>query len=139
MRRERGFTLLEVLVALAIASLAGTMLFQGATGGLLAARVGGHVEEALSRAHSHLDALGRAGPLVVGEQSGDDGSGFRWRVRVSPLGTAPVARGDAATVARGPFVALYQVSVEVGWDSDGSPRAVRLDTERVGAVPPPPP
>ena len=135
MRGERGFTLLEVLVAFVIAALALGALYQGTLGGLLAARVSGQTQEALSRARSRLAEIGHGAPLRAGEQQGDDGGGYRWRLRVMPVATAPLARGDAGTVARGPRAALYAVTVWIAW----SGREVRLDSEAVAAAPPPAP
>ena len=152
MRSERGFTLLEVLVAFIIAALALGVLFQGALGGLQSVRVAGHYEEALSRARSHLATLDRGGALVAGERTGDDGSGFHWRIRIAPLATAAVAAAAAPALpgavasgaasapdAAGPSAAraaLYAVRVTVSWTSDGGAREVVLDSERVGPAPP---
>ena len=47
---DRGFTLLEVLVAFIIAALALGVLFQGGIGGLTTANAAARYDEALSRA-----------------------------------------------------------------------------------------
>jgi len=73
--RQPGFTLLEVLVALVIAALAMGVLFSGAVSGLRAARLGGHYAEALSRARSHLAAIGPGAPLVAKGTMGRDFAG----------------------------------------------------------------
>jgi general secretion pathway protein I len=83
-RRPPGFTLLEVLVALAIGALA-----LGALGALVSEALGnvGHAEEyieATQRAQSRLEQVGTALPLTPGEQSGSDGGGFSWTVAISP-------------------------------------------------------
>lgn len=133
MRREAGFTLLEVLVAFAIAAAALTALTQGALGGLHSVRVSGHVQEATSRARSRLATLGRGVPLLPGEQEGDDGGGFRWRQRVAPAGDPlPAAPGAARPV-------LLDVSVAVSWRLDGPAREVVLRTQRLALLPPEPP
>lgn len=127
--RSGGFTLLEVLVAFVIAALALSVLYRGATAGLLSARVATQYEEATSRARSRLATIGHGSAIVPGEQSGDDGSGFRWRTRVSVLQSAPRTAGNA------PVATLYAVSVSIEWGS----RSFQLDSERLGfAVPPPP-
>lgn len=137
---DAGFTLLEVLVAFIIAALALALLFQGASAGLSAARIAGHYEEAISRAKSRLAAIGVEGALRPGEQAGDDGGGFAWRMRVTQVSS------NAATPALGgqpdaqaPRIALYSVSVSISWDLDGSRRQVQLDTERVGLTAAAPP
>jgi len=139
MPRDGGFALLEVLVAFVIGALALGALYQGALGGLLATRVAGHIEEAVARARSHLAVVGRGTALVAGDQQGDDGGGYRWRLSIRRDAVAPLARGDAAMVARGPREALYVVTVWITWDGDGGARAVRLDSARVGPIPPTPP
>ena len=126
----RGFALLEVLVAFVIAALALGGLVTAATGGLGATATAGQYEEAVARARSHLAAIGRAGPLLPGAQSGDDGGGFAWRSRVAlraavPLGTA---------VPNAPRLGLYAVSVAVSWHTARGARSVTLQTERVAAA-----
>ena len=61
-----GFTLLEVVVALAIAALALVGLFQAGSGGLFAVDTAARAEEAIQRAQSHLAAVGRDAALVQG-------------------------------------------------------------------------
>lgn len=134
--REHGFTLLEVLVAFVIAAVALGSLTQGAAGGLQSARVSGHYQEALSRARSRLAALGAA--VVPGDQQGDDGGGFSWRVRITPLATAGRAREGVDPERPGRAV-LLGVTVRIAWRMDGGEREVTLATERVGLAPPEPP
>ncbi len=129
---EHGFTLLEVLVAFVIAALALGALSQGAAGGLQSARVSGHYQEALSRARSRLATLGTP---VPGEQSGDDGGGYSWQVRVTPIATAGRAREGIDPMRPGRAV-LLGVVVRISWRLDGGEREVALATERVMAAPP---
>ena len=118
MRAERGFTLLEALIAFAIAALAITALLQGTLTGLRVMEVAGRTQEALARARSRLAAL-EAAPIVPGDQRGPDGGGFTWRTRILP----------AATIDG---LALYDVSVAVAWRDGGTTRQVALQTRRLG-------
>ena len=132
---ERGFTLLEVLVAFIIAALALAALFSGGLGGLQATAESGRYQEAVSRVQSHLAAATTGDALTAGDRQGDEGSGFHWRVRITPVATAapdPAARQQAV-------LSLYAVSAAVSWTEDGHARAVQLETQRVGAAPPAPP
>jgi general secretion pathway protein I len=122
---ERGFTLLEVLVAFVIAALALGVLFRGTLDGLRAAQTAGRYEEAVTRAQSRLAAL-TAGSLAPGDRQGDDGNGFHWRERITPVASSPVAAGGS--------LGLYAMSVAVSW-TDGSRRTVELDSERIGVAP----
>jgi general secretion pathway protein I len=126
--RQRGFTLLEVLVAFAIAAFALAVLFRSSGTALMAARTSGQYQEALSRARSHLAALGGDAALVAGESSGDDGGGFRWRLKIEPAGAAvvtpaPAVQGAAAQgpAAAQPAPAVAQPAQGAGQDGEAAP------------------
>lgn len=128
-RNEHGFTLLEIVIALAIASLACVALMQAVSGGLRATSVSGHYQEALSRAHSHLEQLGTN--LQTGEQSGAEGEGFKWHVAVQPIA---VALGHVSSSEKGgtEVATLFGVTVVVEWDTDGGHQELVLSTRRLG-------
>ena len=137
-RRDGGFTLLEVVVALAIAGLALAALFSGATTGLWSSRVSGDTMEAMSLARSHLAEVGHATPLSPGVRSGDDGRGFNWRLRISALARLPLlqAGADATAGRQLPQIVLFGVAVEESWSTDGGTRQVELASRRVGEMAP---
>src|SRR4051794_41784738 len=87
--RGRGLTLLEVVVALAIASLALVGMFRAGSGGLFASDTAARVDEAIERAQSHLAAFGRPGAVAPGELAGGDGGGFSSRGRGPPPAAPP--------------------------------------------------
>ena len=134
--RPAGFALLGVLVAFVIAALALGVLFQAALDGLRAVQEAGQYEVALSRAHSHLAAIGRGGPLIRGTRQGDDdgGGGFTWRSRIDLLAVVPVARGDATAMQTGPHVGLYAVGVAISWHAGRREREVVLRTQQVAGA-----
>ena len=127
---EAGFTLLEVVVAVAIAGLALVGLFQAGSGGLFAVDTAARAEEALQRAQSHLAAVGRDAALVEGESSGDDGGGYQWRLQVQPAAQRQGVAADGVTPQN---ATLYSVLVSISWQSRGHERAVTLQTLRLGA------
>lgn len=124
-RAARGFTLLEVIVALAIAGLALIELFQAASGGLFAVDQAGRVDEAIERAQSHLAAYGRAFAIIPGDQEGDDGGGYHWRLSATPLAVQPgiAGRSELATT-------LFDVKVTISWLAGNQNRSVVLDSRR---------
>src|SRR5277367_5835430 len=85
---QRGFSLLEVLIAFTIAALALGMLFKAAGGGLSSVHIAGRYEEAVSRAKSHLAAIGRDAVVTTGDLQGDDGGGYHWHVKIDPVGAS---------------------------------------------------
>ncbi len=128
---DAGFTLLEVVVALAIAALALVGLFQAGSGGLFAVDTAARAAEAVQRAQSHLAAIGRNAALTAGDSTGDDGGGYRWRLRVQPVATRPGASADNPSAAA---LTLFDVEVAVSWRARGRDRAVVLKTLRLGAA-----
>jgi general secretion pathway protein I len=129
--REQGFTLLEVLVAVAIAGLALVGLFQAGSGGLFAADTAARAEEAIQRAQSHLAAVGRNAALVQGEFTDDDGGGYRWRLRVQPVATRQGLAPDGTSAVTS---TLYDVEVAILWPGRQGERSVALRTLRLGTA-----
>lgn len=119
-RRQRGFTLLEVLVALAIAGLALAVMTDAVSGGFLSVRTAAGYQEALSRAKSHLASLGSDKVLQPGQADGEDGGGYHWRYSVSEIDRQ----------AGMPGLALYDIEVGVSWSAGGHRREVVLRTAR---------
>lgn len=131
--REAGFTLVEVMVAFIIAAISLGVLYKGALGGLLSARVATQYEEAVGRARSRMASIGHGSAIVAGEQSGDDGGGFRWRTRIV---VAESAKPPGSVVQGAMFATLYGISVSIAWGEEGSGRKIQLDTQRAGFAAP---
>ena len=118
-----GFTLIEVLVALAIAGL-GLALLVAATGsGLESSTAAARHILAASHAQSRLALVGSIVPLRKGDYSGDDGGGFHWRVHIAD----PISQASADGV-----VALYPVTVTESWNDGARQRRLSLYSERLG-------
>ena len=77
MRDERGFTLLEVMVASVIAAVMFGVLLQIGLNGLRTVRNAGAYETAMALARSHLAMLGRNMADAAADSHGSDGP-FDW-------------------------------------------------------------
>lgn len=120
---EAGFTLIEVLIAFIIVMLSLGVLYRGMLDGVGATHLANATHEALSRAQSHMAAIGHGMRLGAHEQSGEDGSGFRWKVVMTP-------QQQLASMV------LYQVAVTESWPdpmTGSGRRALTLTTLRLGA------
>lgn len=126
-----GFTLLEVVVAVAIASVALVALFQIGGTALFAVSEANRVDQAVERAQSRLAAFSRV--ITPGDSQGDDGAGYRWRLIARPIAmqvSSPSAQARSTT-------ALYDIEVVISWKSQGRrDRSVALSTQRIGNAPP---
>ncbi len=132
-----GFTLLEVLIAFAIAAICLAVIVDGSVTALSAARIARDTQNAVVRARSRLAALD-AGGLVAGERHGDDGGGYAWRTRIAERASGVDARSAANHLpgAKPATQTLYDVEVTVSWKSGGGRRAVTLDSTRLALAAP---
>lgn len=87
-RSEQGFTLIEVLVALAILGISLAVMLHIMSESLHRARVSKMEMAAGAFAQSLLADLGHSVPLRVGDQSGELPDGFSWKLHIEPYGSA---------------------------------------------------
>lgn len=133
-RRQAGFSLLEAVIALAIAGIALSSLLHAAALAMRATATAAAYQQALSRARSHLDSL--LDHPQPGEQDGDDGGGFRWRHHVHPAGSTAAPDSIRPAQPGEPVVTLYAVTVWITWHDATGPRTLRLDSATLCAAPP---
>lgn len=121
--RAAGFTLIEVLVAFVILSLALAALLPGFSSGLRSLEVSEQYDTAALLAESRLAAVGREAPLAAGRSSGEFENGFRWHLDVLPLDELDPDLG----------VQAYHVVLTVSWDAPEADRSITLETLRLGS------
>ena len=122
---QSGFTLIEVVVALAIAAMGLSLLMAAASTGLGNAHLADQTIEATRRAQSRLAEVGATSPLDPGLRSGDDGGGFSWRSRISsPVLQGSLPAGDSKAIG------LYTVEVTISWRTGNSIKSVSLQSKR---------
>lgn len=119
--------MIEVIVALAIAALGIAAVAVASESGLTGTTLTQRYQEATRRAQTRLAEIGVLGPLIPGEQTGDDGDGFEWHSRIAPPVLQPAANGV-------PIPALYDVEVDISWQQGGRSYRVELDTQRFATV-----
>ena len=125
-----GFTLLEVVVALVIASLALVVLFRAGGGGLFAVDTAARAEEGssgLSRTFPQSGTMPRwwrasSAEMTAAVSAGRSASG-RWRGR-----QALASDGVSSTTTT-----LFAVEVTISWPGHAGERSVLLRTLRLGS------
>lgn len=125
-RAQRGFTLLELLVAFVILSVTVATLLQTFGQSLRNTALAEEYTLATLHAQSVLAGVGIDPPLIEGRYQGDFDDGFEWRVDIGAY-IDPDAPADIEPA--GFAVTLYRVEVGVGWADDG--REVVLETLRL--------
>lgn len=127
MREDRGFTLIEVIVALSILSVAVVASIQGFAQGLRLLKLAGeHQHAALLADHKLREIV----TPKIGSDRGEDehgGSTFTWETTTTEV-VAPDLAGDGT---RAPAWRVFQIAVTVRW---GERREVEVTTLRTAAV-----
>ncbi|MGH8474356.1 MAG: type IV pilus modification PilV family protein [Methylococcales bacterium] len=120
---ERGFSLLEILVAFSIMAVILGVLLQIFGKGLNMADTGQRYSRAVLIAESLLATVGQTRKIEVGEESGEIGDFYDWSIQIQPY-------EDPDLDAEGSLTQyfLYGVSVSVRWEN----RSVVLRTLRFG-------
>ncbi len=121
---ERGFTLLEVLVAFAIASLGLMGLFRSSSAGLGNVAIAGRTIEATGLAQAMLATIGQTAPLVSGTATGAGPGDYTWQSTVTLDRSSPPAAGGTARTG------LYRVEIVVAWPAGRGQRTVGLSGYR---------
>ncbi|MEQ1718048.1 MAG: prepilin-type N-terminal cleavage/methylation domain-containing protein [Hyphomicrobium sp.] len=132
-RREDGFTIIEVLVALTVLVMAIAVLQGGLRGGYRGQERAAHEMAALEIAKSRLAAAGIETPLTAGVTQGEAGGGYRWRVVVAPETRS--GNGTSSAALRG-----YWTTAEVEWvePAGAAPRKVSLTSLKIAREEAPP-
>ncbi|UPG94928.1 type IV pilus modification PilV family protein [Luteibacter aegosomatissinici] len=125
-RRAAGFSLLEVIAAIAVLAITFAALMQVAGSAIsLTTRANERTQAAL-RARSLLDGAFIMEPVQEGSSEGRFDDTYRWRLNVAPfnVGDAPTDTGNGAR--------MYRLDLDVLWGDDGRERRAHFSTLRFG-------
>ena len=109
---DRGFTLIETLVAISILAVSLVVILQLFSGGLKSSRLSDEYTRGIFHAREKMDEILLAGELTEGVIGGDFDDGFRWRAEALHLDIKEA--GDVKL----PFRA-FNIKVDVMWDAGG--------------------
>ena len=118
-QRQRGYTLIEVIVAFGLLAFAMTMLLGSLTNATRQIRTSSEYGRAALHAQSLLDQAGVGQALTRGESDGELEEGrYRWVMKVEPY-RDPTAPPKVGQVLGAPQLMELELSVRWG---DGGPR-----------------
>lgn len=124
MNKQRGFSLLEILIAFSILALSLGILLQIFSAGVNTAGVAEEYTAAVQIAESLMAGTGVETPLKPSETTGVENEKYHWQVSVSPY-QFMAENVDVSTIA----AELFKVKVTVSWgDGNADGRQVELVT-----------
>jgi general secretion pathway protein I len=127
--RQRGFTLLEVIIAFAVLALALTLLLGTLSGSAREVRASADAGRAALHAQSLLDQVGVGEALSPGNRDGEFEDGrYRWHLRIDPY-VDPTAR-TRDTIEPG-AARLMLLALDVEWGDGGPRQSLQLQTLRL--------
>lgn len=124
--RQRGFTLIEIVVAFTILALGLGIAMQIAAGAMRNARQAATRTDAALYAQSLLDTVGVGERLEEGGSSGEFDDRFRWELDAQKYeveSETPIEPGMAP-------VQLYRLELRVTWEASGKQQEARFTTLR---------
>jgi general secretion pathway protein I len=115
--KQKGFSLLEILIAFSILAISLGILLKIFSAGINTAVVAEDYTAAVQIAESLMAKTGLESPLQAGEDSGTENDKYEWQVLVTPHLFNP-DNLDEMTIT----TTLFKVKVIVNWDIEKTKR-----------------
>ncbi len=122
--RNRGFTLIEVIVALAILGIGLTVIIELFSGGLRLARVSEEYSKGVNYARSKMEEVMIQPALEEGTEEGEFDDTYRWTVGIEKV----VLLSVPADIDLKPPVELFQIKINVQWKSGSKTRSTSVES-----------
>lgn len=122
-----GFTLIEVVIALAILGMALTMILGLFSGGLRLGRISGEYVKAMNYASSKMEEVSAKLDFQEGTEEGEFDQDYRWQTNVKKLDLLPIKEKG---IDFKPPVELLQIKVNVLWKSGAKERSAAIESYR---------
>ena len=128
-RAQRGYTLIEVVVAFALLAFGMTLLLGSLTNATKQVRVSNDAGRAALHAQTLIDQAGVGEALTVGQRDGEvEGGRYRWDMNVTPFRdpTAPPRQDQILGAPQ-----LLQLELTLRWGDGGPREMLRLQSLRL--------
>lgn len=123
---RKGFTLIEVVVGLAILGMGLMVIIELFSGGLRVGRVSEEYTKAVNYGRGKLEELTLKPPVDEGVEEGKFNENYRWRVETKRMELLPFERD----LNFKPPVECFHIKVNVIWKSGLEERSIGLESYR---------
>lgn len=127
-RGQGGFTLMEVLVSMAILGIALTLILELFSGGLRSAKISEEYTKAVWYGNAKMEEMLTVQDLSEGVTEGSFDSQYAWRSEVKKSNPKLTVEEDGQTNLP---IDLYQIVVRVTWSSGSGQRSYEVESLRV--------
>jgi general secretion pathway protein I len=121
---DRGFTLIETLVAISILAISLVIILQLFSGGLKSSRLSDEYTRGIFHAREKMDEILLAGELTEGIINGEFGDGFKWKAEALRFSI------EEAKDVKLPFRA-FNIKVDVMWDAGGQAKRFTISAMKL--------
>jgi general secretion pathway protein I len=119
-----GFTLIEVVVAMAILAVGLTIIIELFSGGLRLGRTSVEYTKAVNYARMKMEEIAVKQTMEEGSEEGEFDNTFRWQVETKRVGILPV---EDKTDFKPP-AELFLVKINILWKSGSKERSTRIES-----------
>ena len=124
--RRQGFTLIEVVIALAILGMGLTVIIELFSGGLRLGRASAEYTRAVNYARMKMEEIAMKPNIQEGTEEGEFDPIYSWQVGIKKMDLLSLGKDRTLT----PPVELFQVKVNVLWKSGSKERSAIFETYR---------
>jgi general secretion pathway protein I len=128
--KNRGFTLIEIVVALAILGVGLIVIIELFSGGLRLGRTSEEYTKAVGLARMKMEEIALKDHVEEGNETGEFAKDFRWQVGVKKVDLLPAEK----ITDYQPPVQLYQIKVNILWNSGSRERSAGIETYKTVKV-----
>jgi general secretion pathway protein I len=121
---NRGFTLIETLVAISLLAISLVIILQLFSGGLKSSRLSDEYTRGIFHAREKMDEILLAGELTEGIINGEFGDGFKWKAEALRFSI------EESSDIKLPFQA-FNIKVDVTWDAGGQEKRFTISAMKL--------
>jgi general secretion pathway protein I len=124
--KNKGFTLIEVLVAVAILGVGLTVLIELFSGGLRLGRASEEYTKAVNYARIKMEEIAVKPTIKEGSEEGEFDETFRWQVEVKKVEILPIENKPDFK----PPAQFFQVRINIIWKSGLREKSTHIESYR---------